>query len=42
MEAETIDIVRTALLEALILSAPILGVGLLVGLLISLFQAVAH
>jgi len=42
MEAEALDIVRAALLEALILSAPILGVGLLVGLLISLFQAVTQ
>lgn len=38
----TIDIVRTALLEALILSTPILGAGLLIGLVISLFQAVTQ
>ena len=42
MHTSSIDIVRTALLEALILSAPILGAGLLIGLLISLFQAVTQ
>jgi len=40
--ADALDIVRQALLEALILAAPILGAGLLVGLTISLFQAVTQ
>lgn len=42
MDTSSIDIVRTALLEALFLAAPILGAGLFVGLLISLFQAVTQ
>lgn len=37
-----LDIVRDALFEALIISLPILGAGLVVGLLISLFQAVTQ
>jgi flagellar biosynthesis protein FliQ len=39
---DTVDIVRTALMESLIISVPILGAGLLVGLVISLFQAVTQ
>jgi flagellar biosynthetic protein FliQ len=39
---DAVEIVRIALLEALILATPILGAGLLVGLLISLFQAVTQ
>jgi flagellar biosynthesis protein FliQ len=39
---DPVDIVRTALLEALIIAVPILGAGLIVGLLISLFQAVTQ
>lgn len=39
---DALDIVRQALLEALILAAPILGAGLLVGLAISLFQAITQ
>jgi flagellar biosynthetic protein FliQ len=39
---DALDIVRQALLEALILAAPILGAGLVVGLAISLFQAVTQ
>ena len=37
-----VDFVRTALMEALIIAAPILGAGLLVGLIISLVQAVTQ
>ena len=39
---DALDIVRQALLESLILAAPILAAGLLVGLAISLFQAVTQ
>jgi flagellar biosynthetic protein FliQ len=39
---DTLDTVRAALLETLIISAPILGAGLLVGLIISLLQAVTQ
>lgn len=39
---ETVDFVRIALFEALIISVPILGAGLLIGLIISLFQAVTQ
>ena len=39
---DPVDAVRVALMEALILSVPILGAGLLVGLVISLFQAVTQ
>jgi flagellar biosynthetic protein FliQ len=39
---DALDVVRQALLEALILAAPILGAGLIVGLAISLFQAVTQ
>lgn len=42
MEATAVDIVRAALLEALLLATPILGSGLLVGLFVSLFQAVTQ
>ena len=42
MEAENIAIVREALMTALLVSAPILGAGLVVGLLISLMQAVTQ
>jgi len=42
VEGFGLDIVRAALMEALILSAPILGAGLIVGLLVSLFQAVTQ
>lgn len=42
MEDLGLDIVRTALLETLIVSLPILGAGLLIGLIISLFQAVTQ
>jgi len=42
MEYDAIDIVQTALLETLLIAAPILGAGLLVGLVISLLQAVTQ
>lgn len=42
METETLGLVREALLMSLVLSAPILGAGLLVGLVISLLQAVTQ
>jgi flagellar biosynthetic protein FliQ len=42
MAQGAIDVARTALIEALIIAVPILGAGLLVGLVISLFQAVTQ
>jgi flagellar biosynthetic protein FliQ len=42
MGEEAVDIARTALLQALLIAVPILGAGLIVGLLISLFQAVTQ
>jgi flagellar biosynthetic protein FliQ len=42
MEAESLGFVREALIMSLVLSAPILGAGLLVGLVISLLQAVTQ
>ena len=42
MEQEAVDIARIALMQALIIAVPILGAGLVVGLLISLFQAVTQ
>jgi flagellar biosynthetic protein FliQ len=42
IDHDALDIVRQALLESLILAAPILGAGLVVGLAISLFQAVTQ
>lgn len=42
MEVDAIETVRMALMEALTLSLPILGAGLVVGLIISLFQAVTQ
>ena len=42
MTAEGIDAIRLALLYTLLLSAPILGAGLVVGLLVSLIQAVTQ
>lgn len=42
MTLDAVDVVRVALMEALIISIPILGAGLLVGLIISLFQAVTQ
>ena len=42
MGYEPVEIARFALLQALIIAVPILGAGLVVGLLISLFQAVTQ
>jgi len=42
MEADAVDVVRTALFESLLIAGPILGAGLVVGLIISLFQAVTQ
>ncbi len=42
MGEEAVDIARIALLQALIIAVQILGAGLIVGLLISLFQAVTQ
>ena len=39
---DPVDIARTALLQALVIAVPILGAGLIVGLIISLFQAVTQ
>lgn len=41
-DLDAVDTVRTALLQALFIAAPILGAGLVVGLMISLFQAVTQ
>ncbi|MHC4908346.1 MAG: flagellar biosynthesis protein FliQ [Planctomycetota bacterium] len=42
MNEDAIEVVREALMQALIIAAPILGAGLIVGLFISLFQAVTQ
>ena len=42
MEADNFALVREALMLTLLISAPILGIGLLVGLVISLLQAVTQ
>jgi flagellar biosynthesis protein FliQ len=42
METDALELVRTALTEALLISLPILGAGLVIGLIISLFQAVTQ
>lgn len=42
MEPDAVDAVRSALLQALLLSVPILGAALIVGLCVSLFQAVTQ
>jgi flagellar biosynthetic protein FliQ len=39
---DAVEIVRIALYQALLIALPILGAGLLVGLVISLFQAVTQ
>lgn len=39
---EALDLGRNALLMVLIISAPIMGIGLFVGLLISLFQSMTQ
>lgn len=42
MLQDPVDVARLALMQALIIAVPILGAGLVVGLLISLFQAVTQ
>jgi flagellar biosynthetic protein FliQ len=42
MEADNFALVREALMLTLLISSPILGIGLLVGLVISLLQAVTQ
>ena len=42
MGGDAVEVVRMALFEALMIALPILGAGLLVGLFISLFQAVTQ
>jgi flagellar biosynthesis protein FliQ len=42
MDFSALDLVREALVLTLLLSAPILGVGLFVGLVISILQAVTQ
>ena len=39
---QAVDIVRQALMVTLMVSAPILGIGLLIGLAVSVFQAVTQ
>ena len=42
MSGDGIDAVRMALMYTLLLSAPVLGAGLVVGLVVSLIQAVTQ
>jgi flagellar biosynthetic protein FliQ len=42
MNVDAVDVVRGALFEALLIALPILGAGLVIGLCISLFQAVTQ
>ena len=42
MGYDGVEIVRLALMEALIIALPILGAGLTIGLIISIFQAVTQ
>ena len=42
MEAGYLDLGRNAIVTGLLLTVPILGVSLLVGLIISIFQACNH
>ncbi len=42
MAYDGVEIVRLALLEALIIALPILGAALIIGLIISIFQAVTQ
>ncbi|MHC4427551.1 MAG: flagellar biosynthesis protein FliQ [Planctomycetota bacterium] len=39
---DAVDVAKTALMQALLIAVPILGAGLLVGLVVSLFQAVTQ
>ncbi len=40
--AETLDVARDAIWTIVLVSAPIMGVGLLVGVIVSLFQALTQ
>ena len=42
MGEDSVQVVKAALMQALILATPILGAGLIVGLIVSLFQAVTQ
>ncbi len=42
MTFEAVDVARNALWQSLIIAVPILGAGLLIGLMVSLFQAVTQ
>ncbi len=42
MTFEAVDVARDALWQSLIIAVPILGAGLLIGLMVSLFQAVTQ
>ncbi len=42
LSQDPVDIAKLALIQALIIAVPILGAGLIVGLVISLFQAVTQ
>lgn len=42
MPIEGLDLVRAALTEGLLIALPILGAGLVIGLMISVFQAVTQ
>ena len=42
MAMEAVDVARNALMQALVIAVPILGAGLLIGLIVSLFQAVTQ
>ena len=42
MTVDAVDIARNALIQALIIAVPILGAGLTIGLMVSLFQAVTQ
>jgi flagellar biosynthetic protein FliQ len=41
-EAEVLDIARDAMMTMLLVSAPMLVIGLVVGLIISVFQTLTH
>ena len=40
--SEGLDLTREALMMALIVSAPVMGIGMIVGLIISLFQSMTQ
>ena len=42
MGFDAVDVAREALWQSLIIAVPILGAGLLIGLMVSLFQAVTQ